>query len=119
MGKANALSFSGFWKAINIVHRDGPTQKLAQKGSDLDGSVDLRPELAVVHDLKERMQRRRRNESGAALSILPDDRELSGKSRAWGCGLEGSVRAHLVGFRKRDQQGGSSDLQMGDGNRTI
>ena len=69
----------------------------------MDRSVDLRPKLAIVHELKERMLLRRRNEPGAALRILPDHSEFSGKSRARGSGLEGSVILHLVRFRKRDQ----------------
>lgn len=65
------------------------------------------------------MQRRRRDEPGTALRILPDDCDFSGKSRARGRGLEGRVGLPLVRLGKGDQQSGSSDLQMGDGNRTI
>ena len=44
-------------------------------------SVDLRAELAVLHHLKERMLRRRSDEPGAALRILPDDGDIAAKSR--------------------------------------
>ena len=85
----------------------------------MDSSVDLRPELAIVHNLKKRMLLRRRNEPRAALRILPNDSEFSGKSRAGGCGLERGIIPDLAGFRKRDQQGGSSDIQICDRNRII
>ena len=62
---------------------------------------------------------RRSNESRAALRILPNDGELSGKSRARGRGLESGVILDLAGVRKRDQQGGSPDVQMSNRNRTI
>lgn len=62
---------------------------------------------------------RRRDESRAALGILPDNGEFSGESRARGCGLEGGIFVQVAGFRKSYQQRGSSDIQMGDGNRTI
>jgi hypothetical protein len=79
----------------------------------------LRAELAVTHNLKERMLLCRRDKPRAALRILPNDGEFSGKSRARGGGLEGSVYVYLAGFRKRDQQGGSLDIQMCDRNRII
>lgn len=85
----------------------------------MDCPVHLSAELAVVHHLEEWMLLSRCDESRAALRILPNDGELSRKSRARGCGLERSISVHLAGFRKCDQQGGSSDIQMGDGNRTI
>ena len=85
----------------------------------MDCSIHLSAELGVVHNLEERMLLRRCDESRASLSILPNDGEFSGKSLARGCGLEGSIGVHVAGIRKRDQQCGSSDIQMGDGNRTI
>jgi hypothetical protein len=103
MGKASALSFSGFSKAINIVHPGGPTQKLTQNGSWRYRSVHLRPQLAIVHNLKKRMLRGSRDEPRAPLRIFPNHSEFSGKSRARGCGLEGRVGIPLVGFRKCDQ----------------
>ena len=63
----------------------------------------MRPELAIVHELKEGMLLRRRNEPGAALRVLPNDGEFSGKSRARGCNLESGVILELAGVRKRDQ----------------
>lgn len=65
------------------------------------------------------MHLRRCDESRAALRILPNDGELSGKSRARGGSLKRSVSVPVAAFRKRDQQCGSSDIQMGDGKRTI
>src|SRR5690242_9030417 len=70
MGKASALSFSGFSKAINIVQR--AKTKTSTERSHLYGSVHLRAELAVVHDLEEWMHLRRCDESRAALRILPN-----------------------------------------------
>lgn len=85
----------------------------------MDCPVHLSAELAVVHHLKERMQRRGRDEPRAALGILPHDSDFSGKLLARGSGLERRVCVSMVRFGKCDQQRGSSDLQMGDGNRTI
>ena len=85
----------------------------------MDRSVDLRPKLAIVHDLKERMLLRWGKEPGAALRILPNQSEFSSESGARGCGLESAVILDLVRIRKRDQEGGPPDIQMCDRNRTI
>ena len=85
----------------------------------MDCPVRLSAELTIIHDLEEWMLLRWCDESRAALRIFPDDGEFSGKSRAHCCGLEDSIGVHVAAFRKRDQQCGSSDIQMGDGNRTI
>ena len=61
------------------------------------------PELSIVHNLKERMLLRRCEEPGAPLGILPNDGEFSGKSRARGRGLQGSVILYFLGIGKRDQ----------------
>lgn len=76
-------------------------------------------ELGIVHNLKKWMLLRRRDESGAALRVLPHDGEFSGESRPPGSGLEGGIILAFVRARKRDQQGGSPDVQMSDRNRTI
>ena len=96
-----------------------PTTQTSTERSQLDSSVDLRAQLAIVHELKERMLLRRREESGAALRILPNDGEFSGKSGARGSGLEGSVILQLVRIGKCDQESGTPNVQMCDRNRTI
>jgi|GEM_PF-6881385 len=93
----------------------------------MDASVDLRAKLAVIHHLKERMLRRRSDEPGAALSILPDGGDIPAKTIASGSGLERGIGlAPLLrrprverGIEKHGQDGGPSDIQIGDGNRTI
>jgi len=87
----------------------------------------LRAELAVIHSLKEWMLLRRRDESSAAQMILPDGDHLSAQALAGGRGLELRVRVCPVRrgkvleryIEKYRKDGGSANIQMGDGNRTI
>jgi len=65
------------------------------------------------------MQWRCRDEPRAALGILPHDSDFSGKLLARGRGLQGRIDIPVARVGKRNQQRSSSDLQMGDGNRTI
>ena len=46
----------------------------------MDTSIDLRAQLAVLHNLKEWMLRRRSDEPGAALRILPDGGDVAAKT---------------------------------------
>ena len=104
-----------------------PSQKLAQKASQLDGSVDLSVELVVTHNLEERMLLRRRDESGSAQMIFPHGSDLTLEALKRGCGLERRVgSASLVRcsglklrFEEHDHQARAPDIQICDRNRTI
>jgi hypothetical protein len=84
-------------------------------------------ELTVVHHLKERMLRHWRDESRAALKILPDRNDVPSKTFPGGGGLERRIGgASLLrrpgierGIEKHGQDGGAPDIQICGRNRTI
>lgn len=87
----------------------------------------MRAELAVVHDLEERMLLRRRDEPGAALEIFPQSDYVTLEALTCGSGLERCIGlASLLrcsgverGTGKHRDDGGPPDIQIGDRNRTI
>jgi hypothetical protein len=87
----------------------------------------LSAQLAVVHDLKEWMQRRRSDEAGAALGILPQSCYVALKTLPRGGCLERSIGVRSLlrrqvlegGIEKHCQEGGSPDIQICGRNRTI
>lgn len=87
----------------------------------------MRAELPVFHQLKERLLLRRSDESGAARRILPKRDYLAVEALTrCRCLERGIGLASILGtlgperrFEKHNQNGGTSNIQMCDRNRTI
>src|SRR6185295_6652311 len=122
IGNDSGDSFSGFSKAISIVQWR-PSRKLAQ----LQGSVGLRAELPVFHQLEERLLLRRSDESGPARRIFPKRDHLAAEALTRrGCLERGIGLASILGtfalerrFEKHGQNCSAPDIQICDRNRTI
>ena len=105
------------------------TNQANTEGSDfeLKGTIHLRAQLAVVHNLKEGVLLRGSEEAGAPGVVLPHGGYLAGIVLLGRGRLQRGVSVRPFagrqtlesGIEKHHQDGSSTDIQIGGRNRTI